>query len=302
MTPLADPATPLQEPLRSARRRADGAPGRVTRDRLITTLVLAALLHGLVILGVTFTAPRSKGDGASRGMEVLLVSEELPEARSNDSATYLAQRTQTGSGNTRERVPAQLPGAPQAATEPSAPQTAQNAEEPVLTNSAGVGRARLQILALPDSAIQPSLQPDLQTAEAQWSGDLALRLRGQKRDELYVTADTRASRLAPYLDGWRRRVERVGTVNYPSVAARRGLSGSPVIEVVLQRDGKLQSVRVQRSSGHPEIDAAAVGILRLASPFDPFPAELAKDYRTLRFAYEWRFEGGQTSRGAISVP
>ena len=35
---------------------------------------------------------------------MLLVSDELPEADKNDTATYLAQRTQTGSGNTRKAV------------------------------------------------------------------------------------------------------------------------------------------------------------------------------------------------------
>ncbi len=64
----------------------------------------------------------------------------------------------------------------------------------------------------------------------------------------------------------------------------------------MQRDGRLQSATIQRSSGHPEIDAAALDILRLASPFDPFPPELARDYRVLRFAYEWQFVGGQVGR------
>src|SRR5256885_14927839 len=72
-------------------------------DRLLTMLFLAGLLHGLVILGLTFSA--SAGDrGSAPGLEVLLVSDELPEAERNPSATYLAQRTQLGSGNTHDPV------------------------------------------------------------------------------------------------------------------------------------------------------------------------------------------------------
>src|ERR1700737_2171088 len=74
------------------------------RDRLLTMLFLAALLHGLVILGLTFNASAGDHDSAP-GLQVLLVSDEVPEAERNDSATYLAQRTQLGSGNTRESVP-----------------------------------------------------------------------------------------------------------------------------------------------------------------------------------------------------
>jgi periplasmic protein TonB len=296
---MPSPAEPLAAPARLARRRIDGMEGRQARDRLFTTLVLAGTLHGLVILGVTFSPPVSHG-GTNQGLEVLLVSDELPEARSNDSATYLAQRTQTGSGNTGERLPAQLPSQaqPEAAPEPA---RANSADAQMLVTSAA-SRTRIQIGAFPDPAtVQVPATPQ-QAAELQPAADEALRLRGETRDELYVTADTRASRLAPYLDGWRRRVERIGTINYPSVAQRRGLSGNPVIEVALQRDGKLQSARIQTSSGHPEIDAAALAILRLASPFEPFPPEMASEYRTLRFAYEWRFEGRGRARGVVTIP
>src|SRR5580704_14086032 len=77
-------------------------------DRLLTMLFLAGLLHGLVILGLTFRA--SAGDrGSAPGLEVLLVSDELPEADKNPSATYLAQRTQLGSGSTRDSVAPRSP-------------------------------------------------------------------------------------------------------------------------------------------------------------------------------------------------
>ena len=69
-------------------------------ERLLTMLFLAGLLHGLIILGLTFNAAASDKDSAP-GLEVLLVSDEVPEADQNPTATYLAQRTQTGSGNTK---------------------------------------------------------------------------------------------------------------------------------------------------------------------------------------------------------
>ena len=73
------------------------------RDRLLTMLFLAALLHGLIILGLTFNSA-SGGKDIAPGLKVLLVSDEVPEAERNDSATYLAQRTQLGSGNTQDNV------------------------------------------------------------------------------------------------------------------------------------------------------------------------------------------------------
>lgn len=292
-------AEPLPEPPRLARRRADGAQGRAARDRLVTMLVLALLLHGLIILGVSFSAPGNSGDAVDHGMEVLLVSDELPAARENPTATYISQRTQTGSGNTRERERARLPADTRAARpQPDRDARPASSGEQELLGGGGEPRlSAIRILPVPEEQAVAE-----QPVEAQRAGDDELKLRGETRDELYVTADTRASRLAPYLDGWRRRVERIGTINYPSVAQRRGLTGHPVIEVVLQRDGRLRSARIQRSSGYPEIDAAALDILRLASPFDPLPQDLSRDYRTLRFAYEWQFEGGRTGTGAVAIP
>src|SRR5262245_45506553 len=70
-----------------------------SRDRLTTTIFMAALVHGVIIVGITFGGPKSSS-GVTRGLEVLIVSNDVPEARKNDDAAYLAQRTQEGSGNT----------------------------------------------------------------------------------------------------------------------------------------------------------------------------------------------------------
>ena len=127
-----------------------------------------------------------------------------------------------------------------------------------------------------------------------------MQLRGPKRDELWITPDTRESILAPYLDSWRRRVERIGTVNYPSAALHAGIKASPVLEVAIDADGRLAKVDVLTSSGYPDLDAAALAILKLASPFDPFPPDLAARYRRLRFADEWQFTGGRLAAGSVA--
>jgi protein TonB len=128
-----------------------------------------------------------------------------------------------------------------------------------------------------------------------------VQLRGEQRDELLITPDTRESIVAPYLDNWRRRVERIGTLNYPTAAARAGVQASPVLEVAIAADGKLATAEILTSSGYPDLDAAALAILKLASPFDPFPPDLAAKYHALRFAYEWQFSGGRVAQGAVTV-
>ena len=282
-------------------------------DRLLTMLFLAGLLHGLVILGLTFRA--SAGDrGSAPGLEVLLVSDELPEADKNSSATYLAQRTQRGSGNTREPVAPhnrsssvpklRHPGTPEGDSLTSSGETAGSQDERILTTvawstdvryladagSTGAVRDRPLLVDEPPPVAQPGPQDEEGPAQ----------LRGPEHDELWITPDTRAATLAPYLDGWRRKVERIGTINYPTAARGAGAQASPVVEVGITTDGRLDRVVIRRSSGNPKLDQAALAILKLASPFDPFPPELAAQYRVVRFAYEWRFVGGRVASGTLS--
>jgi periplasmic protein TonB len=283
------------------------------RDRLLTMIFLAALLHGLVILGVTFNA--LAGDhGIAPGLEVLLVSDELPEADKNDTAHYLAQRTQLGSGNTRAAVaprnrassvpvPAQEGTADGNAIAPKG-EEAGSPDERVLTTTAW--NVQVRYLADPGNAGTAHDRPLLleqqlsqQPGPQDESGPA--QLRGPKRDELWITPDTRAATLAPYLDSWRRKVERVGTINYPTAARHLGVRASPVIEVGIASDGKLDRAVIRTTSGYPELDQAALEILKLAAPFDPFPPELTHEYRVLRFAYEWQFVGGRVAPGAVST-
>ena len=88
-------------------------------------------------------------------------------------------------------------------------------------------------------------------------------------------------------------------MNFPNEARRRSLSGNPVLEVAIGASGQLQEVLVRRTSGYSELDHAAMNIVRIASPFDPFPPALRDRYPVLRFAYEWQFIRGQLGDGAV---
>ena len=287
-----------------AGQREAGAP---VRERLTSMLFLAAIAHAIIILGLSFSAGGSSG--AAPGMQVLLVTEELPEARRNERAVYLAQRTQLGSGNTRT-----LPtGSPQSHPAPRS-RAGSGKDESSSPESAGPGAPRTLatlapaplILWLGETGEGAATRRPGQTAnaEAESHGRADARelvLRGDPKTGQWVSPDTRASNLAPYLDAWRRKIERIGTMNFPSAARRSELSGSPVIEVTLGREGQLLDATVQRGSGYPEIDQAALDILRLASPFEPFPRSLARDYTSLRFAYQWEFVNGALAQGTVTT-
>jgi protein TonB len=113
--------------------------------------------------------------------------------------------------------------------------------------------------------------------------------------ELIISANTREARIAAYLGQWKSKIERMGTLNYPNIAQGGGLATFPTLEVVINARGGLEEVIILNSSGQRNLDRAAVEIVTMAAPFDPFPEFLRTDYDVLRFAYEWRFTDGYVS-------
>jgi len=282
-------------------------------DRMLTTCFLAALFHGIVILGVTFSS--SKGDEGgpeSPALEVVLVNDQAPLADKNPNARYIAQRTQLGTGNMLKgertlipkssQVPVDRLGSPGGAGLAAAHNGETLRDEELVATRAPA--PKILYFAAATAAKEASQIPELlekrpDLAMTPNDEGIELRLRGESKQQLWIAADTRESDVAVYLDIWRRKIERVGTINFPDVARRKQLSGTPVIEVTIGSDGKLLNTVVRRSSGHAEIDEAAMRILKLASPYDPFPAVMNAKHDEIRIAYEWQFLGGEARGSSV---
>lgn len=297
---------------RAMQLREGAAP---SRDRLTTTVFMAALVHGVIIVGVTFGSVKNDSAGAP-GLEVLIVSEDVPEAKTNDKATYLAQRTQLGTGNSFDRADVRAPRA-------SAEHAARNGrtDGTTLTEDAGALLATADDRALTTTSPQPEIlyfappsslvemtEVPVQTDGNSDQDKLGVddleeqKVAGPRRDELWVTPDTREAVIAPYLVSWRTKIERLGTMNFPRAAWRAPGTRNPDVEVAINSDGTLKSATIRRSSGSAKLDQAVIDILKLASPFDPFPRDLAERTRMLRFTYGYQFDGGRVVPGTVTAP
>ena len=280
-------------------------------ERLGSTLFLAALVHGVVILGVTFTAATT-GDDTVPSLNVTLVLDTEREELAADTADFISNRNQLAAGVAARGLrptstlsadePISQLGDPLGAdAEDGTPREATPSAEQLV--SQGSGGEPVPALPQPTDAPAPTLQRAaalIQQAAPQTTA-MELGLRAELPDgsddarTLIATPSTRQSGLAEYLDGWRRRVERIGTANYPSELLGNIHAGRPTLEVVIAADGRLDDIVVRRSSGDKTLDQAALKILRLAAPFPPLPPSIREDYDVLRFAYEWDFAAGSES-------
>lgn len=270
-------------------------------DRLGYALFMAAALHALLILGVAFDAPDPQAPSEVPTLEVTLLESPSDDETPPDDADYLAQANQRGAGNTEEDVP------PEFADAPPAPDPEEVMRRGLTLQFASLAPApptEDAVLAPRSTVTVPARDP----REAGETADQApppgglLRVTGDGRREYFIAVNTRESEFAEYLAGWKARMERLGTLNFPTAAQRDDVRGQPVLEVALAADGRLEEVRIVRTSGDPELDRAALDLVRLGSPFDPFPPEVRASYDVLRFAYEWRFIGGRVAGSGIYAP
>ena len=198
---------------------------------------LVALVHGILILGVTFTSVPPDNINDVPKLPVTLIT-HITELRSKtDQEAYLVPE-------------------------------GKHDKELQVENSVPVAQKKFKIRAMiPNSVVhEPLDNPNI-------------------HDPV----------LAEYLSAWRNKVEQVGTANFPDKAQENSL-GNPTLEVILRADGTLQETLVLRSSGNEALDQAALGILSLATPFDPLPELVQAEYDALRFAYEWEFTVGSAKK------
>jgi len=110
-----------------------------------------------------------------------------------------------------------------------------------------------------------------------------------------TSASARQAADAAYLLDWRQRLEAVGNTYYPEASLRYGIYGELRLLVVIRKDGSLEDVSVLSSSGYAVLDEAAIKIVRLASPYAPFPPELSATTDKLEIIRTWQFQENQLS-------
>ncbi|MGI9270929.1 MAG: energy transducer TonB family protein [Woeseiaceae bacterium] len=271
-------------------------------DRLPAMLFLAALIHGILIIGVTFNPYLLDQFADAISLEVTIVANPDQQIDRPDEAEYLAQASQLGGGNTTAEV---RPTAPLESASPIDNLGMENGEQ-LLDATAHQQSADQVLVTRNDQSLQV---PDELRAEPQPKNSTAIALeRGsdttlplpQDQDasnlihdddprELVISVDTRDSVFAPYLDNWKRRIEAVGDQYFAELGNLAGLKGSPTLQVKIEASGQLSEVIIRKSSGSKVVDQAALDIIRRASPYDPFPDAASIDHDRVIFSYKFLF-------------
>lgn len=287
-------------------------------NRLFATMVAASLAAHVLLIGIVRFGPVDPRTLFNRApLDIILVNAHSP--RQPLKADQLAQANLDGGGNTDEanrHIKTPLPSQQVVDAQQELSQASQKVVE-------AEARQRRLLSNLHDA---PSLSADAahllpQPADTGLNIDAIkrqaseiARLEGEiareneayqsKPHKAFVGARTKGVVEAHYVDAWRLKIERIGTLNYPADGRGQRLSGKLLVTVEIRADGTLGSVEINRSSGNPALDEAAVRIVRQSAPFPPLPQgirdETGKPADILAITRAWTFARGGNELGGAN--
>jgi periplasmic protein TonB len=267
---------------------------------LTLALGISLFLHA-VVLSVLFKLPEALDRARERALDVILVNSK--HAAKPKDAQARGQANLDAGGNTEAPLRARTPLPPTRQSQVGNDIVA--AQQRVVQLEA----QQREIMTRTGANLNSRADADntLKAPVAELSGrDLATRARAmmqlegeihrsteeynQRPKRHFIGARVEEYRFAQYVEDWRQKIERIGNLNYPD-SAKGKLYGSLVLTVAIKKDGALERVELNRTSGHQVLDEAALRIVKLAAPYAVFPEAIRRDTDILEITRTWSFTG-----------
>jgi len=260
-------------------------------DRFGMTFFLAAIFHGIVILGITFTVAPPADSKTAPTLDIILVQTQAPvDIEESDDVDYLAQVSQLGGGDAEEATQtSEQQVQKQKHIEQQTLLTQQDAEYAINTEETPVNAEDTTTVD------ETNVSENSRSAQAAEISDIIEKQASTGRTK-YLNSSTKEFTPAEYMRSWINRVERVGNLNYPDQARRKKLNGTLILDVVINADGELVKTDLRQSSGHQVLDDAAKRIVKLAAPYPPFSEKLRDEADVIHITRSWEFLNNSSIR------
>ena len=272
-------------------------------SRFQYAVAASVVLHAIVLFGVTFRPhDLSRLDNASPALEVVLVNSRSKTRPVRADA--VAQHNLDGGGNTDldRRASSPLPVTRQDKQTTELTMESRRVKQLEVEAQKLLTQVQSQTkvesaVSQPDRQAEPNAGPtsadimskslEIARLEAQISKDWDAYQKRPRRT--FVGARAQEFRFARYIEDWRQKIERVGTLNYPEAAKNQKIYGSLQLTVSIKPDGSVDNIEINRSSGQKVLDEAARRIVQLAAPYAAFPSDIVKDTDILSITRTWTF-------------
>jgi protein TonB len=247
----------------------------------------ASVAAHAVLLAIRFVAPDAlRFEPADPGLEVILVNAKHTKAPTKAEA--LAQANLEGGGTAdagRSRSP--LPDLRKNENGDSIKALQkrivelEQLQQNVLTRvqKSAFSAAPVTDKDKPDPTHTGADEVDTTRQIARMTAEITQTIEDQNKrpKRTHISPSTRQVGYALYYKAMQKQVEEVGTLNFPQQNGKK-LYGELVVSIPVFQDGTLYQKeggpRIERSSGNPALDKAALEIVRRAAPFGAFPQNM----------------------------
>jgi protein TonB len=253
---------------------------------MMVAIAVSVVAHA-ALLAVRFVAPDAfKLEPADPGLEVILVNAK--HAKRPIKADALAQANLDGGGQAEAgRSKSPLPDMRKSESGDSIKAAQrriaelQEIQQNLLTRARAskFNAAPVTEKDKPDPTRTGADLLESSKAIARAAAEINTRIEDENKrpKKTYITPSTQEVGYAMYYKAMQKRVEEIGTLNFPQVDGRK-LYGELVLYIPIFQDGTIYlkdgGVRVEKSSGNPSLDKAALAIVRRAAPFGKFPPNM----------------------------
>lgn len=281
-------------------------------NSLLIALSVAIIVHLVLVLGMNFTTPQP--DKINKSIDITLVN--APVKIIPKQADFIAQENQLGAGEEikKPEPPAQkLPSQEDKPVKPvekitpkktepkeTEPKEIKPKESKLKVEQKIITQPKAEkkvVTASKAEVVSPPKEHPHLTAESlhQQIAQLGTEIRQSKpsadqpKIKFVNSVSTYKYVAAQYLKDWESKVERMGNLNYPEAATKKNFSGTLTMDVGINADGSIYSIRINKSSGNSELDEAAIKIVRMSAPFPPLPLDLRKELDVMVITRVWKF-------------
>jgi len=239
------------------------------------------------LLAMHFVAPAPQSVvAADPGLEVILVNAK--HAAKPLKADALAQANLDGGGQAdKGRSKSPLPDMRKVEEGDSVQASARRIAELEQQQKELLTQANKSTFSAPPITEKDKLNPlasgsdllESSKAIARMAAEISQTVEEQNKRprKTFITPSTQEVGYAMYYKTLQKRIEDIGTLNFPQKNGRK-MYGELVVYIPIFQDGTIYQkdggARVERSSGNPALDAAALNIVRRAAPFGRFPPNM----------------------------
>jgi periplasmic protein TonB len=253
---------------------------------MVIAIGVSVLLH-VALLAVRFVAPDSFSIKATDvGLEVILVNAK--HKNKPLKADAVANANLDGVGNADAgRAKSPLPDMRKMETGDSVKATQRRIAELIERQENLLTRMRKSSFNASPVTEKDKPDPNRSGADliesskaiARTAAEITQRIEDENKrpKKTFISPSTIGVGYAMYYQTMARRIEEIGTLNFPQKDGRK-MYGQIVLSIPVYQDGTIYTrdggITVDRSSGNPALDKAALDIVRRSAPFGRFPPNM----------------------------